>query len=391
MKAFNALIPTKLVVGAGRLSEVGSEMAELGTKVFGVFDPFLRGSETTKKIRGWLEEKDLELIEFYDVVPNPRYTDMDKGRDICVANGCDCILAVGGGSAIDTAKAITLSAVYGGSSWDYTTRHYEPEKVRSPKKRGLPLLAIPTTAGTGTEATLCSVVNNPDIHVKCTIINPVIFPNTSIIDPEIMYSVPPKTTAFTGLDTFAHAFESYIVASANEFSEMLSLKSIELCAKHLRTAVHEPKNEDARAGMALASALAGAAFCQCGLCLPHAMGQPVGGLKDAPHGATVAICLPAILEWTLPYAQEKIARVAALFDPAVAGLPVNEQANAIIPVLKKLYEDIGATETYKDYGVTEEDIPTLVNMVYDYYAQDAAGHPKPVTREDVAMLFKNSL
>ncbi len=391
MKEFNAYFPTKLVVGTGRISEVGTEMALLGTKVFGVFDPFLKDSEILGKIRQWLKESGLSLVEFYDVVPNPRYQDMDRGAALCVENGCDCVLAIGGGSAIDTAKAITLAAKYGGSTWDYTKRYFELDKVKEPKQKGLPMLAVPTTAGTGAEATLSSVVNNQELHVKCSIINPVLFPNTSIIDASMMYSVPPMLTALTGLDTFSHAFESYISTSANEFSEMLSLKSMELFVRSIRTAVHEPTNKEAREDMALASALAGAAFCQASLCLPHAIAQPVGGLRDVPHGATLAICMPPIIKWTLPYGQEKFAKVAELLDPSVRDLPLEQKAQAIVPLFEQLYQDLGVTVKYGDYGLTEADIPELTDIVFDYYKWDLGGHPKPVTREDVEEIYRQCM
>ncbi len=391
MKPFDAFFPVKIVMGAGRINEIGKLTAQLGKKAFGVFDPFLKDGELIKQVRGYLKENGVELVEFYKIVPNPRYTDMDEGMELCKKEKCDSVVTIGGGSAIDTAKAIAIAVVHGGSTWDYTERYFEADKVKRPKTKGLPLIAVPTTSGTGAEATLCAVVDEPVRKLKCAIINPAVYPDIALLDPELTYSAPPMLTALTGLDTFAHAFESYLAKAATEFSEMLSLKSIELFIRSIRTAVKEPRNADARADMALASCLAGASFCQASLCLPHAIGQPVSAITDAPHGGSLAVCIPPIIEWTLPFAQEKIAKVAEMFDPSIAGLPVSEKARKIVPIIKKLYEDLNVKVSYKDYGMTEKDVVTCTDLVFAHFQWDIKGHPKEVTREDVMDIYRKCL
>lgn len=392
MKGFEAYFPVKLVVGAGKIKEIGKHASKLGKKACLVYDPFLKDSEVIKNICNSLKEKGIKIgMEYNKVVPNPRHTDIDEGAALCKKAGCDFVIGVGGGSAMDTAKGFSLVVVHGGSSWDYTNK--QSGEVKRPTTKGLPILAVPTTAGTGSEATLAaSIVNlEGEKKLKGAVVNPVIFPDISIVDAELMYSKPAMLTAHTGLDAFAHAFESYVAVTATEFSEMLSLKSMELFVRSIRKAVKEPKNKEAREDMALSSTLGGASFCQASLCLPHAIAQPVSALTDAPHGATLAICLPYIIEWTLPYGEEKFAKVAELFDPSISGLPVSEKAKKLIDLLEELYNDLGINVTYNDYGMNEEDIKTATEYVFDQYVWDIEGHPKKVTREAVEEIYRKCL
>ena len=391
MKPFDMFFPVRLLVGAGRVKELGKWASGYGKKAFIVYDPFLKGANLPSAIKADLKENGVETIEFFDVVPNPRHTMMDEGVKICLQNGCDVVIGVGGGSAIDTAKAVALAAKHGGSAWDYTERYFEPENVRRPTSKGLPILTVPTTAGTGTEATHVSVVNNHDLKMKCAIINENIYPVVSIIDPELMVSVPKKVTAHTGVDTFSHAFESYISKGATEWSRMLAKRSMELFAKSIRTAVNEPGNIDARAEMALSCTLAGAAFVQSGLALPHAIGQPVSAITDAPHGATLAVCLPVIIKWTIPEAESDFADVAEILDASVRDLPNSEKAAMLPEILDELYKDIDINETYASYGMTKEHIKEAVDLSLGAYQWDIGGHPKKVDRADLEEIYRRCL
>ena len=390
MKQFDMFFPVRLIVGPGRVAELGKRSAAYGNKAFIVYDPFLKGGKLADAVRADLKTNGVDAVEFYDVVPNPRHTTMDAGVAICKQNNCDLVIGIGGGSAIDTAKAIALTAVHGGSVWDYT-EYYAPDNVKRPTTPGLPIITVPTTAGTGTEATHCSVINNHDLKMKATIINEHIYPAVSIVDPELMVSVPKKVTAHTGVDTFAHAFESYIANGATEWSQMLAVKSMELFAKHIRTAVNDPANIDGRSGLALSCTLAGAAFVQSGLALPHAIGQPVSGITDAPHGATLAVCLPVIIEWTIPAAQPKFAKVAEILDSSVSCLPEAEKAAKLPEILAQLYKDIDIDETYASYGMTEDDIQAAVDLALTAYKWDIGGHPKKVERADLEEIYRRCL
>lgn len=386
MKAFEFNFPTKVVMGEGRLKELGAIVKEKGEKAFLVYDPFLKGSETLENIKQNLSESGVNFVEFNDISPNPRNTSIDAGTQLCLDEKCDIVVAIGGGSAIDSAKANALVATNGGVCWEYTER--AGEDVTRPTKRGLPLIVVPTTAGTGTEATSFAVVNNPAEKRKCTIITPYIYPDVALVDPLIMTTIPSMITALTGLDTFAHALESYISVNATPISEMLSLYSIELFAKSIRTAVNSGENVEAREQMALACGLGGAAIGTAGVTLPHALGQPLGALTDAPHGGTLAACFPQIIEWTLPYAEDKLAKVAELLDEKLDRTQSNSVKAAELPrILRELYQDLNIDVSFGKYGLKEEEIQDLADLCFIGFLQDIKAHPKPVTKEDVIELI----
>ena len=389
MDNFEINLPTRIIIGPGKINEAGTICKSLGTKAFVLYDPFLKNSDTIKSILTDLKSNNISYIEFNDVVPNPRSTTIDYGAKLCKQEGCDVVIGIGGGSAIDSAKAIALVNTNGGTCWEYTKR--QNEKVTKPQNKASPMIVVPTTAGTGTEATPCSVINNSSLRSKCTIIDPMIFPCVSIVDPELMVSVPPLMTALTGIDAFGHAFEAYIGNSANEFSDMVALKSIEMFVRSIRRVVKDGTNIDARMEMALACTLGGWALTMAGVTIPHALGQPLSAFADAPHGGTLAACIPVVIEWTVPYAQEKFAKVATLFDPEVAKLSQEEQAAALPKLIRELYKDIDVNVSFSSYGLKEEDVSEYVDLAYTAFKQDIDNHPKPATREDIEDLVRRCM
>lgn len=382
MKTFNFYFPTEVHVGNGRRKELGKIVADYGKKALAVIDPFLKNSAICQEILDDLESNGVEWVTFFDIVPNPRKNTIDHGISICRQEECDVVVTVGGGSTIDTAKAIALAAVYGGSCWDYTER--QGEEVKRPENPGLPLIAVPTTAGTGTETTQAAVINNPEQVRKCSIVNPSVYPKISIIDPVLMRTIPPELTALTGIDTFAHAFEAYICKGQNDFSDALALHAISLFSKSIRRAVKDGDDMEARQMMAMSCSLAGAAFSNAGVCLPHAMGQPLSAFTDAPHGGTLAACIPQIIEWTIPAAQDRLAKVAEVMDmDAVYGKSEEEKAKYLPVLMKELYEDLDVHVTFSGYGLKKEDADAFVDLCFVAFQQDIDNHPKEVTRQDV--------
>lgn len=387
MVNFDFYCPTKVIVGAGRIKEAAGIAETYGRRVFLLVDPFLKDSKVIHDLINDLEDKEMIVTDFYDVQSNPRNTTIDKGAAICQNAQCDVVITVGGGSAIDSAKAIALVAKHGGSCWDYTER--QGEEVKRPTEPGLPLICCPTTAGTGTEMTLVSVINNPSEVRKCSILNEVIYPTVSIIDPELMVSVPRELTALTGIDTFAHAFETYIGTGSNDYTDGLAIQSMKLFAESIRDAVNDGSNVEARYKMAMACMIAGGAFSNAGVCLPHAIGQPLSAFTDAPHGGTLAACLPQIIRWTVPYAKEKFAVVAEIMDKqAVAGLTVEEKAEKLPELFEQLYKDLDVSVSFSGYGLKEKDLEAFVDLCYTGFKQDIDHHPKPVTREDVLEIVR---
>jgi alcohol dehydrogenase class IV len=385
MNSFNFMFPTEMLIGVGRRKELGRIAIKYGKKAFLVFDPFLQNSETLNELIETLQEEGIGLETYHDIVPNPRYTAIDYGIEQCKKAGADFVIGIGGGSAIDTAKAIAFVTVHGGSCWEYTERR--GEDVKRPQMRGLPFIAIPTTAGTGTEATQVSVINNPDEGRKCSIVNPAIYPQVAIVDPELMLSLPKELTALTGIDTFAHALEAYICNGNNPFSDAFALHAMELFAKSIRNAVNRKDDLGARYAMSLSCALAGAAFSNAGVCLPHAMGQPLSAFTDAPHGGTLAACMPQVVTWTIPFSQDRLARVANILDSdTVKGKTVKEKAESLPGILCKLYRDLDVHVSFANYGLKEEDVDDFVDLCFVAYKQDIDNHPKLVAKGDVREL-----
>lgn len=391
MQNYKINFPTRVMFGIDIVKQLGKEASALGKKAFVLYDPYLKGSDTINGIFADLSANGVEYVEFNDVVPNPRNTTIDRAAGICKEAGCDIVIGIGGGSAIDSSKAVALVNTNGGTCWEYTERSGPGEVVHRPEKMPLPIIAIPTTAGTGTEATNMAVVNNPALTSKCSIINDKIFPTVSLVDPRLQSTVPPLMTALTGLDTFAHAFEAYIGNTLHPWSETITLRAIELFAHSIREVVKDGSDLEARGKMALACSLAGWSITTSGVCLPHALGQPLSAYTDAPHGGTLAACIPQVIEWTLPYAEEKLAKVATIFEPALASKSVSEQAAELPRIMHELYEDINVHVSFGGYGLKEEDIPGFIDLVFNGFKQDADNHPKPVTREAVEEVVRNCM
>ena len=387
--SFLVNFPTKLIFGSGKVEALPDETAALGNKVFLVMDPWFRDTSIGNGIINNLQSRGLEVTQFYDIVPNPLNTDIDRAISIIRQNDCDVVVAVGGGSAIDTAKTAALVAVHGGECWDYTERLNAD--VKRPASKGLGVIAVPTTAGTGAEATMYAIINNPVFCAKCAVVNPSIFPEVSIIDPQLMVSKPKQLTVLTGIDAFAHAFESYINIKANPWSEMIALEAMKLFSENIRQCFNNGTNLEARSNMAWASTLAGIAISHAGTTVPHALGQVLGGLTDAPHGGSIAACINQVIEWTLPESEGKLADVAQILDASVAHMSVREKAVRLPGIIAQLFKDLDCTVNFSSYSLKQTQIIEFAGLVWENYQIDLGGHPKKVTLEDIVQLVNNCI
>ncbi|MBO4218172.1 MAG: iron-containing alcohol dehydrogenase, partial [Erysipelotrichaceae bacterium] len=309
--------PTEIIDGPGVINNLPQITAEYGKKAMVVVDPFFLNSPLLKRIEALLTGYEIRV--FGKVTPNPRDNEINEGAAECRQFGADFIIAIGGGSAIDSAKAINIVSTNGGECWDYV--RVAGKEIRPITEKLLPLIAIPTTSGTGSECTRYSVVTNGITHAKSTIKTDLNFPTKALVDPEMTVSVPRKTTALTAIDAFAHCFESYIGPKANEFSEMFSLKGMELFIKSVRRVIEDGSDTQARNDLSMCSTLGGLAITHSATTLPHGIGQALSGVTDAPHGGSIAVCMPQVIEWTLPYGQQRFARVACMFDESLKDLP----------------------------------------------------------------------
>lgn len=380
--------PTEITVGPGVLEQLPQLTAGLGHSCLLVMDPFFQGSSVEQRIRNLLADRSIHT--YAQIQPNPRTDDIDRGAALCREVGAEFLLALGGGSAIDTAKAIALVATNGGTSWEYTkATGRTPRPVTAPL---LPLIAIPTTSGTGTEATRYSVITDSATHAKATIKFDQLFPAKALVDPELTQTMPRRTTALTGIDAFAHCFEAYIGSKANDFSQMFSMQGIRLFAKSIRKACADGSDTQAREDMALCSCLGGLSISHSATTLPHAIGQALSGVTDAPHGGSIAVCMPEVIRWTLPACQEKLAQVACVFDPALSGKSVQQQAEALPGLLEALFAElIGSKLTMGDFGLTPDRAEAVADLALSNYSGDISRHPKPATRDDLLQIILRCL
>jgi len=385
MSSFQVRFPVQVIFGKGELRRVGEVAKGFGKKAFLAIDPFIKNSGVGEEIKGYLKRKQVEALVYDEIRPNPPYDKVDEAASLAKEEGCDMVIGVGGGSAIDTAKAVAVVVGSGGSSWDYVQR--TDHQVAQLKETTLPIIAVPTTAGTGSEATLYAVLTNPKIKEKSTIINSRIFPKVSIVDPELTVSMPPALTASTGFDALSHAIESYINVNSNPISELVALDSIKLLSRYLPGAVANGENIEARSKVAWAATLAGVAISHAGTVLPHAMGQPISGLYDAPHGGTIAACFVRIMEYSFISNLEKFAVIAEAMDESVSTLSVRQKAEKSIELLKRLLKDINLNVSFGTYGVQREDVPKLVDIVLKGFKQDVDAHPRKVGKEEIEKLY----
>ncbi|MDR1136983.1 MAG: iron-containing alcohol dehydrogenase, partial [Synergistaceae bacterium] len=298
-------IPMLNLVGRGSVKEVGREAKILhGTAAFIVASEGDIGEEQANLISGILMAEGLKTQLFCEAVPNPTVMTVEKGREAYLGGQSDIIVAVGGGSAIDTAKAIGLLATNGGGIRDY-------EGVNKTIRPMPPLIAISTTAGTGSEVTQFAVITDETDHSKFTIVDWHMVPNVSVNDPEMMISMPPSLTAATGMDALTHAVEAYVSKNATSITDAKAYKAVELAARNLRKAVIDGNDIDAREDMCYASFLAGTAFNNAGLGLVHAMAHPLGGMYNLPHGLCNALLLQHVVKYNLNGAPGKYSELAA--------------------------------------------------------------------------------
>jgi alcohol dehydrogenase class IV len=289
---------------------------------------------------------------------------------------------------MDFGKAVSVLAQNGGESWAYTERA-DHDVIRP--EGALPLIAVPTTSGTGSETTPFAVLNNPDIKEKSTIVSDHIFPRKVIIDPELMLTLPPLLTASTGFDAFAHALEAYMSLSATPFSHMASKRAMEIIAAYLPMAVKDGGDIKARSQMSWAAALGGAAISYVGVTLPHSLGQPVGGMFGAPHGESVAACMAEIVKRSAAGSPEIFAEVSEILDPKVSGLPVQKKAELCPELIEGFLDKINLNVKFSDFGMAEHDIDKAVHIALNGYYFDIKCHPVPITEDDIRQIYKKCL
>ena len=363
MESFNFYQPTRVHFGAGRLNEVGQIVKKYGTKCMLVTttntEDVLR--PLYDRVKGILAEAGVEVVHFDKVVPNPTITGIEEAIDQVNSQGVEVLLAVGGGSSIDTAKSISLFHGVGKVDWQQVFATFtDPfSEYDSPSPSVLPLVAVPTTAGTGSELTQAMVISDPANNDKECIFHDKAFAKEAVIDPELMRTLPPRLTAMTGFDAFTHAFESYLRDCASPYTKTIGLKSMSLIVETLPQLVKDTGNMELREKMALAAMLSGISLGNAAATLPHPISEIVGGVAPRlAHGQCLATLYPQYLCWQCTQTVEKCGTVARLFDPALSDASDKEAADKLPLLMKEFLQSVGLYRSFSELGLTEEELRT---------------------------------
>jgi alcohol dehydrogenase len=381
MKSFSFQLPTRIEFGDGASAAVGDEAKGLGgTRALIVTDPGVMAAGLVEPVKDRLEAAGLSSIVFDGVAPNPRDTSVVEGTRIVEAEGCDLLVAVGGGSPMDTAKAIGTVATHGGRIQDY-------EGLGKLTKPITPLIAIPTTAGTGSEVTFWAVITDTERSFKMSVGSPLCAASVALVDPEVTYGLPPAVTAYTGVDALTHAVEGYTSLPSEPLTDSLAVSAIRLISRSLRRAYANGTDAEARYEMMLASLLAGVAFGNSDIAGVHCMGEAIGGLYDTPHGIAMAIYLPAVTEFNCMAVPDKYAVVAEALGEHVAGLSQLEAAQLASVAIRKLTDDL-CIPSASDAGVRREDFPRLAQAAAVNVSVES--NPRVATQADFLAIFETS-
>ncbi|SMB92454.1 1,3-propanediol dehydrogenase [Desulfonispora thiosulfatigenes DSM 11270] len=370
--------------GAGALKRIGELIISYGgTKVLLIVDSFLAKEplNTHKYIGGFIEESGLKYVTFSDYQGEPSTGHVKNALAVLKENNCDCIVAVGGGSGIDLAKAVAVFAKNESIAWEEIASRQCLERV--------PLIAISTTSGTGSEATKVMVITNSDTNIKMNPGHPNIIPDVAILDPELTVSLPPNFTAFTGMDALTHAMEAYVSTRASSFSDFYAYESMKIVSKALPLAFANGADIKAREQMAIASYYAGIAFSNASTNLAHAGGRPLGAHFHIPHGLGVALLLPFVIEFGLEVAEERYAKVAIALG-ADPNLSQQELAKEVVKIVDNYNEKFGIWEAGRKYipdiKVLLEKTPLIVSDALS--GNGILTNPKVPNEEDVTLVFK---
>lgn len=365
--------------GAGAIKEIATEVKGRGfKKAFVCSDPDLIKFGVTKKVTDVLDNADIDYEIYSEIKPNPTIENVQTGVVAFKASGADCIIAIGGGSSMDTAKAIGIII----KNPDFADVR-SLEGVAPTTNKCVPIIAVPTTAGTAAEVTINYVITDTQKNRKMVCVDPKDIPVVAVVDPDMMSSMPKGLTAATGMDALTHAIEGYITAGAWELSDMFHLKAIEIISNSLRGAVEN--TPEGREGMALGQYVAGMGFSNVGLGIVHSMAHPLGALYDTPHGVANAIILPTVMEYNAPATGEKYRNIAkAMGVDGVDGMTLDEARKAAVNAVKKLSKDVGIPENLKDI-VKPEDVDFLAQSAYDDACRP--GNPRETSVEEIKELY----
>ncbi|MFV3129859.1 iron-containing alcohol dehydrogenase [Niveispirillum sp. KHB5.9] len=379
------LVPPIMEIGGGAAGRLGAVLARLGVRrPLLVTDPFMRDSGNAEKLLAPLRTAGFDPGIFADTVPDPTTDVINAGAALLARGGYDGMVALGGGSPIDTAKAMAVLAANGGRMRDY--------KVPNPiPKPGMPVIAIPTTAGTGSEVTRFTVITDTETDEKMLIAGPGLVPAAAIIDYELTLSCPPRLTADTGIDALTHAIEAYVSVKASPFTDAMAIAAMGRIAPWIRTACADPGDHVARENMMLGATLAGMAFSNASVALVHGMSRPIGAFFHVPHGLSNAMLLPAITQWSLPGAVARYADCARAIGAAEIGQDDERAAQELVGALRRLNADL-QVPTPREYGIDPARWEgLLITMAEQALASGSPGNnPRVPNVAEMVALYRES-
>ncbi len=376
-------MPKSVLYGRNSFEKLGDQSRKLGKRAFIVSDTIMEKLGYVERCVDHLNAKGITVITYNEVNTEPTNLHVLEALSICKKGKCDFIIGIGGGSCIDVAKAVAVLYTNGGEIEDYVQKDIEIEY------NPLPLIAIPTTSGTGSEVTSVAVITNKKTDVKMMIKHPSFIPHVAIIDPIFTSSVPPHITAATGVDALCHAIEAYISKVSQPLTDVLALSAIESIMKYLRIAYEDGDNMEAREAMMIASLQAGIAFSNASVTLVHGMSRPVGALFHVPHGISNAILLPAVLEFTKMSAIKRLAEVGRSLNKDLYSHSNEEVANYTIAEIKKLCFDL-RIPNLREYGIDEVEFENAISKM----AKDAiesgspSNNPRVPSYDEIKELYR---
>jgi len=371
--------------GPGARKVLPKEINRLGLhKAFVATDKDLVKYGVAQKVLEVLISAGIPYDIFTEIKPNPTVSNVKLGVKAFAESGADFILAIGGGSSMDTAKAIGIIT----NNPEFSDV-VSLEGVADTKRKSVPVIALPTTAGTAAEVTINYVITDEVNEKKMVCVDPNDIPAIAIVDAELMYSLPKSLTASTGLDALTHAIEGLITKEAWEMSDMFEIKAIEMISRYLETAVEEPSNADARNGMAVAQYIAGMAFSNVGLGVVHGMAHPLGAIFDIPHGVANALLLPIIMEFNAPAALDKYVDIAKAMNVYVSGMSKDDAASAAVEAVRSLAVRVGIPQHLSELGIKETDLERLSEAAWADVC--TPGNPRDVSKEIIYELYMKAL
>jgi len=382
MKDFNYFQPTEIVYGASRVEELGDIALKYGNRCLLVTTPAIPAlEEMYKRIKSILSDAGVEVAHFDQVQPNPTTENISAGAALAKKHQADVIVGLGGGSSMDSAKAIAVEATHEGTSWDYLFY-----RETQPTKKTLPIISITTTSGTGSQVTQVAVITNTAERDKSAIYNPIVYPKVAIVDPALMKTVPKHLTAATGFDAFCHSFESILHPAVSPYVNLLALDAITTIVDTLPELLNDLENPELRGQMALADTYAGLCIANAGVTLPHGIGMAIGGMyPHIMHGEALALNYPAFTRYTYSSAIPQFAEVGRIFNPELEMEADEKAAESACLEIDNFLKEIGMWFGLEDFKVPDGELDALAEQ--SLVLPDYKNNPRVVNLTEVRELL----